>query len=209
MINVEVIDIDPFKRTELSPSYVSSIGNTYPAIAIYDTDKEFSVYDGIVKIDKEHFDMKDMTVGGLFKLLKSKGINSKVFKGMEKLPALSISNYSNMDLVSTEIKRSPIYISSIVSEYIAKNLIGSYNENVSITILSDNVIPGSKKYFTESSIFPVEIHSIHKAKTFLLMSAEANVIRDTKRIKDIPEVNASIVDFNLRTYGRDNAYINI
>lgn len=41
------------------------------------------------------------------------------------------------------------------------------------------------------------------------MSAEANVIRDTKRIKDIPEVNASIVDFNLRTYGRDNAYINI
>ena len=96
MINVEVIDIDPFKRTELSPSYASSIGSTYPAIAIYDTDKEISVYDGIVNIDKEHFDMKDMTVGGLFKLLKSKGINSKVFKGMEKLPALSISTYSNV-----------------------------------------------------------------------------------------------------------------
>ena len=128
---------------------------------------------------------------------------------METLPALSIVNYSNTDLVSTEVKRSPIYKASLVSEYIAKGLIGSYSENVEITILSDNVIQGQRKYFTESEDNPVEIHSLHKAKTFVLMAADTNVIRDTARIKDIQQVHDAILDFNLRTYGRDNAYINV
>lgn len=209
MIKVETIDINPFKRAELSPSYAKAIGETYPAIAIYNTDKVISVYDGIMKVDNESIDLKDLTIGGLFKLLKTKGISTKVFKGMEKLPALSIANYSNVDLVITETKRSPIYIASLVSEYIAKGLIGSYNENVEIRILSDNTIAGNRKYFSESSDLPVEIESLHRAKTFVLLAADANVIRDTKRIKDIKQVNDAIVDFNLKTYGRDNAYINL
>lgn len=209
MIKVETIDINPFKRAELSPSYINTIGETYPAIAIYNTDKTISVYDGIMKVDGELIDLKDLTIGGLFKLLKTKGISTKVFKDMEKLPALSIANYSNVDLVITEAKRSPIYIASLVSEYIAKGLIGSYNENVEIRILSDNTIAGNGKYFSESSELPVEIESLHRAKTFVLLAADANVIRDTKRIKDIKQVNDAIVDFNLKTYGRDNAYINL
>jgi len=128
---------------------------------------------------------------------------------MEKVPAISIINYSNVDLVVTEARRSPIYIASLVSEYIAKGLIGSYNENVEIRILSDNTVLGNRKYFSESSDLPVEIESIHRAKTFVLLSADANVIRDTKRIKDIRQVNDAIVDFNLKTYGKDNAYINL
>ena len=209
MIKVETIDINPFKRAELSPSYINTIGETYPAIAIYNTDKTISVYDGIMRVDGELIDLKDLTIGGLFKLLKTKSISAKVFKGMEKLPALSIANYSNVDLVITEAKRSPIYIASLVSEYIAKGLIGSYNENVEIRILSDNTIAGNRKYFSESSELPVEIESLHRAKTFVLLAADANVIRDTKRIKDIKQVNDAIVDFNLKTYGRDNAYVNL
>ena len=50
---------------------------------------------------------------------------------------------------------------------------------------------------------------MHRAKTFVLLAAEANVIRNTGRIKNIKQVNDAIVDFNLRTYGRDNAYINV
>ena len=209
MIKVEEIDIDPFRRLELSPSYINTIGETYPAIAIYNTDKVISVYDGIIKVDGESIDLKDLTVAKLFKILKDKGVSAKVFKGMEKVPAISIMNYSNVDLVVTEARRSPIYIASLVSEYIAKGLIGSYNENVEIRILSDNTIPGNRKYFSESSDLPVEIESIHRAKTFVLLSADANVIRDTKRIKDIQQVNDAIVDFNLKTYGKDNAYINL
>nr|DAD60277.1 MAG TPA: hypothetical protein [Bacteriophage sp.] len=209
MIKVETIDISPFTRTGLSPSYIKSIGETYPAIAIYETDKVISVYDGVIKIDGETIDLLGLTISGLFKALKAKGLNVKVFKGMETLPALSIVNYSNTDLVSTEVKRSPIYKASLVSEYIAKGLIGSYSENVEIRILSDNVIQGRRKYFTESEDNPVEIHSLHKAKTFVLMAADANVIRDTARIKDIQQVHDAILDFNLRTYGRDNAYINV
>lgn len=209
MIKVEEIDIDPFNRSELSPSYINTIGETYPAIAIYNTDKVISVYDGIIKIDGESIDLKDLTIAKLFKILQDKGILVKVFKGMEKIPAISIMNYSNVDLVVTEARRSPIYIASLVSEYIAKGLIGSYNENVEIRILSDNTIPGNRKYFSESSDLPVEIESIHRAKTFVLLSADANVIRDTKRIKDIRQVNDAIVDFNLKTYGKDNAYINL
>lgn len=209
MIKVETIDISPFTRTELSPSYIESIGETYPAIAIYETDKVISVYDGVIKVDGEAIDLLGLTIGGLFKALKAKGLNVKVFKGMETLSALSIVNYSNTDLVSTEVKRSPIYKASLVSEYIAKGLIGSYSENVEITILSDNVIQGQRKYFTESEDSPVEIHSLHKAKTFVLMAADANVIRDTARIKDIQQVHDAILDFNLRTYGRDDAYINV
>lgn len=209
MIKVEEIDIDPFARSELSPSYINTIGETYPAIAIYNTDKVISVYDGIIKVDGESIDLKDLTVAKLFKILKDKGVSAKVFKGMEKVPAISIMNYSNVDLVVTEVKRSPIYIASLVSEYIAKGLIGGYNENVEIRILSDNTISGNRKYFSESSDMPVEIESIHRAKTFVLLSAETNVIRDIKRIKDIQQVNDAIVDFNLKTYGKDNAYINL
>lgn len=209
MIKVEEIDIDPFNRSELSPSYINTIGEIYPAIAIYNTDRVISVYDGIIKIDGESIDLKDLTIAKLFKILQDKGISVKVFKGMEKIPAISIMNYSNVDLVVTEARRSPIYIASLVSEYIAKGLIGSYNENVEIRILSDNTIPGNRKYFSESSDLPVEIESIHRAKTFVLLSADANVIRDTKRIKDIRQVNDAIVDFNLKTYGKDNAYINL
>lgn len=209
MIKVETIDIDPFERTELSPSYIKTIGETYPAIAIYDTDKVISVYDGIMKVGEEQIDLKDLTIGGLFKLLKTKGISVKVFRGMEKLPALSIANYSNVDLVVTEVRRSPIYIASLVSEYIAKGLIGSYNENVEVSILSENTIAGNRKYFSEVADSPIEIESLHRAKTFVLLAADANVIRDIKRIKDIKQVNDAIVDFNLKAYGRDNAYINI
>lgn len=209
MIKTEIINIDPFERAEVSPSYINSIGETYPAIAIYNTDMIISVYDGIINIDGERVDLKDLTVGKLFKLLKGKGITVKVFKGMENLPAISITNYSNVDLVTTEAKRSPIYVASLVSEYIAKGLIGSYNENVEITILSNNVIAGNRKYFSESSELPVEIESLHRAKTFILSVADANVIRDTARIKDINQVNDAIIDFNLKTYGRDNAYINL
>lgn len=209
MIKVETTNIDPFERAELSPSYINTIGQTYPAIAIYGTDKVISVYDGIISVNKDSFDLKDLTIGGLSRLLKSKGITAKVFKGMEKLPALSIVNYSNTDLVVTEATRSPIYIASLVSEYIAKGLIGSYNENVDITILSDNVVPGNRKYFLESGDTSLEIESMHRAKTFVLLVAEANVIRNTGRIKNIKQVNDAIVDFNLRTYGRDNAYINV
>lgn len=209
MIKTEIINIDPFERAEVSPSYINSIGETYPAIAIYNTDMIISVYDGIININGERVDLKDLTVGKLFKLLKDKGIIVKVFKGMENLPAISITNYSNVDLVTTEAKRSPIYIASLASEYIAKGLIGSYNENVEITILSNNVIAGNRKYFSESSELPVEIESLHRAKTFILSVADANVIRDTARIKDINQVNDAIIDFNLKTYGRDNAYINL
>lgn len=209
MIKTEIINIDPFERAEASPSYINSIGETYPAIAIYNTDMIISVYDGIININGERVDLKDLTVGKLFKLLKDKGITVKVFKGMENLPAISITNYSNVDLVTTEAKRSPIYVASLVSEYIAKGLIGSYNENVEITILSNNVIAGNRKYFSESSELPVEIESLHRAKTFILSVADANVIRDTARIKDINQVNDAIIDFNLKTYGRDNAYINL
>lgn len=209
MIKTEIINIDPFERAEVSPSYINSIGETYPAIAIYNTDMIISVYDGIININGERVDLKGLTVGKLFKLLKDKGITVKVFKGMENLPAISITNYSNVDLVTTEAKRSPIYVASLVSEYIAKGLIGSYNENVEITILSNNTISGNRKYFSESSELPVEIESLHRAKTFILSVADANVIRDTARIKDINQVNDAIIDFNLKTYGRDNAYINL
>lgn len=209
MIKTEIINIDPFERAEVSPSYINSIGETYPAIAIYNTDMIISVYDGIININGERVDLKDLTVGKLFKLLKDKGITVKVFKGMENLPAISITNYSNVDLVTTEAKRSPIYVASLVSEYIAKGLIGSYNENVEITILSSNTIDGNRKYFSESSELPVEIEGLHRAKTFILSVADANVIRDTARIKDINQVNDAIIDFNLKTYGRDNAYINL
>lgn len=209
MIKTEIINIDPFERAEVSPSYINSIGETYPAIAIYNTDMIISVYDGIININGERVDLKDLTVGKLFKLLKDKGITVKVFKGMENLPAISITNYSNIDLVTTEAKRSPIYVASLVSEYITKGLIGSYNENVEITILSNNVIAGNRKYFSESSELPVEIESLHRAKTFILSVADANVIRDTARIKDINQINDAIIDFNLKTYGRDNAYINL
>ena len=41
------------------------------------------------------------------------------------------------------------------------------------------------------------------------MGADNNIIRDVGRIADIPAVHNAIVEFNIKTYGRDNENIDV
>ena len=65
------------------------------------------------------------------------------------------------------------------------------------------------KLISDSSSFGKKIPVTHKAKTFMLMAADNNIIRDVSRVSHIPAVHNTIVDFNLKTYGRDNENLDI
>ena len=209
MIKTNDININPFIRDEVSPSYTDNIGETYPAILIKDTDKSIRVYDGLFYVGSEFIDGAGLFVGDIVLWLISNGVDAYVFPGFEHLPALSIANYSNADISYLTLDRSPIDISSCVSEYIAPNIPGSYLDMVEITIKDGSYKTINGKLISDSTSFGKKIPITHKAKTFMLMAADNNIIRDVGRIADIPAVHNAIVEFNIKTYGRDNENIDV
>lgn len=43
----------------------------------------------------------------------------------------------------------------------------------------------------------------------MFMAADNNIIRDIRRIADIPAVHNAIVEFNIKTYGRENENVDV
>ena len=209
MIQTRDVNVNPFLRNEATPSYFDNIGETYPAILIKDTYKSVRVYDGLLYVGSEFIDGAGMFIGDVVLWLISNGIDTYAFPGFEHLPALSIANYSNTDISYLVLDKSPMDISSCVSEYIAPNIPGSYLDMVDVIIKDGSYKAINGKLISDSSSFGKKIPVTHKAKTFILMAADNNIIRDVRRVSHIPAIHNTIVDFNLKTYGRDNENLDI
>lgn len=211
MINVNTINANPFERHSLWPSYSKNIGDTYPALLISNTNKEISVYDGIINVGGTIFALDDMLIGDLYAKLIELGVSCRVFRGMEHITALSIANFSNMDLTNEKILSSPIDLSDSVSEFIAKNIPGNYSDFVNIKVrpISNTKLIDDNILISQSTEFNKDIQVEHFAHTFVLMSAECNIIRDTKRIYKIPAVKDKVIKYNQRVFGIDNENVDI
>ena len=152
----EVVNINPFLRDELFPSYSQNKGELYPALVIENTDKNISVYDGILTIDKETIRLSEYKIGELQELLSSKGIETSIYEGTENVDALMLVNFSNSDMVRTEIDRSPIDAFLIKSKNLINNVFDKYSENVDVQIIQDELssveIKNNKIYTSSDDI---------------------------------------------------------
>jgi len=204
----EVVNINPFLRDELFPSYSQNKGELYPALVIENTDKNISVYDGILTIDKETIRLSEYKIGELQELLSSKGIETSIYEGTENVDALMLVNFSNSDMVRTEIDRPPIDAFLIKSKNLINNVFDKYSENVDVQIIQDelsSVEIKNNKIYTSSDDIGKDISTSHFAKTFVLKFSNKVLLRDYENVNSNLNVKEALITANIGIKGKDNA----
>ena len=185
MINTKNISINPFERAEFFPSYKKNIGELYPAFLIKNTDKIISIYDGNLAIGDLEIPMYELSLADVFFKIKEAGMDVKMFTpGMETVTALSLVDFSNVDVSEVELVSSPMSAAAAVSNNIAPNIPGAYIDMVDISIDQTQNVK-------------------HFAKTFILYISESNIIRNIKDSYKLPQVRNAVINCNLETFGAE------
>ena len=194
MINTKNISINPFERAEFFPSYKKNIGELYPAFLIKNTDKIISIYDGNLAIGDLEIPMYELSLADVFFKIKEAGMDVKMFTpGMETVTALSLVDFSNVDVSEVELVSSPMSAAAAVSNNIAPNIPGAYIDMVDISIDQTQ----------NSNLHNTKINVKHFAKTFILYISESNIIRNIKDSYKLPQVRNAVINCNLETFGAE------
>lgn len=205
-INYIELDINPFGRTETNTSYYDNIGKLYPAIDIENFEGILEVIDGQISIDGELISLDDKTIGDLHLVLKDLGISNKVFRGFENIDAIMLVNFSNKDIVNTEIDRSPIDAGLIKSKNLINNIYDDYYNNVNVTFSrKDGMAIKNDKVYLDSNYLGEDLISYHHAKNFFLNITDLNIIRNFSNISKNNNVINSLINKNILIKGNDNA----
>lgn len=204
MINTKNISINPFERAEFFPSYKKNIGELYPAFLIKNTDKVISIYNGILTIGNLEIPMYELSLADVFFKIKEAGVDIKIFtRGMETITALSLVDFSNVDVSEVELVSSPMSAAA-VSDNIALNIPGAYLDMVDISIdQTKNVKLHNGLIISNSNLHNTNIDVKHFAKTFILYISESNIVRNIKDSYKLPQVRNAVINYNLETFGAE------
>lgn len=205
MINTKNISINPFERAEFFPSYKKNIGELYPAFLIKNTDKIISIYDGVLTIRDLEIPMYELSLADVFFKIKEASVDVKMFTpGMETVTALSLVDFSNVDVSEVELVSSPMSAAAAVSNNIAPNIPGAYLDMVDISIdQTQNVKLHNGLIISSSNLHNTKINVKHFAKTFILYISESNIIRNIKDSYKLPQVRNAVINYNLETFGAE------
>ena len=206
------VNINPFEREELFTSYKQNAGEEFPAIVIYDTDKDISIYDGIMNVGNMSIRLDEYKVGELSVYLSSIGVASKVYRDTENIDALMLVNFSNRDIIYTDIDRSPIDAGLLKSKSLISNVFDNYSKNVDVTIIQNGLTSIdviNNKIYTSADDMGEAIASSHFAKTFMLKVSDKVLFRNYNNINNNPNVKDALVTANIHLRGKDNAGYNL
>ena len=206
------VSINPFEREELFTSYKQNTGEEFPAIVIHDTDKDISIYDGIMKVGRVEIRLDEYKIGELSVYLNSLGAVSKVYRGTENIAALMLVNFSNRDIIYTDIDRSPIDAGLLKSKSLISNVFDNYSKNVDVTIIQNGLTSidvVNNKIYTSADDIGEAIASSHFAKTFMLKVSDKVLFRNYNNINKNPNVKDALITANIHLRGKDNAGYNL
>ena len=205
-INYIELDINPFARTEINTSYYDNIGRLYPAIDVEDFTGSIEVIDGQIIVNGKLIPLDDKTIGDLHLILKDLGVKNKIFRGFENIDAIMLVNFSNKDIVSTEIDRSPIDAGLIKSKNLINNIYDDYYNNVDVSFSrKDGMVLKNEKVYLDSNYLGEDLISYHHAKNFFLNITDLNIIRNFSSISKNNNVINSLINKNILIKGNDNA----
>lgn len=205
-INYIELDINPFARTEINTSYYDNIGRLYPAIDVEDFTGSIEVIDGQIIVNGKLIPLDDKTIGDLHLILKDLGVKNKIFMGFENIDAIMLVNFSNKDIVSTEIDRSPIDAGLIKSKNLINNIYDDYYNNVDVSFSrKDGMVLKNEKVYLDSNYLGEDLISYHHAKNFFLNITDLNIIRNFSSISKNNNVINSLINKNILIKGNDNA----
>lgn len=204
------LNINPFLRDELYTSYEYNLGVKYPALYIKENYKPLSIYDGILKIGDEEIYLQDYKLGELAEEMNALGVDTYIYEDIENISAIMLLNFSNEDIVYTEIDRSPIDVGLIKSQFLVNNIVNKYSEDVIIEVLNtDDVTYRNNKIFSHKNKIGKDIATKHFASTFILNISDKNMIRSFDNIDNIPGAISGLTISNIDIKGKDNADYNI
>lgn len=205
-INYVELDINPFLRYETNTSYYDNIGKLYPAIDIDGFDGSLEVIDGQLLVNKKLVELDGRTIGDIYFILRDMGLSCKVFKGFENIDSIMLVNFSNKDVVSTTIDRSPIDAGLIKSKNLINNIYDDYYNNVKVTFSrKEGMSLKNEKIYLESKYLGEDLISYHHAKNFFLNVTDLNIIRNLSHISKNKNVINSLINKNISIKGNDNA----
>ena len=204
------LNINPFLRDELYTSYEYNLGVKYPVLYIKENYKPLSIYDGILKIGDEEIYLQDYKLGELAEEMNALGVDTYIYEDIENISAIMLLNFSNEDIVYTEIDRSPIDVGLIKSQFLVNNIVNKYSEDVIIEVLNtDDVTYRNNKIFSHKNNIGKDIATKHFASTFILNISDKNMIRSFDSIDNIPGAISGLTISNIDIKGKDNADYNI
>ena len=149
--------------------------------------------------------MYELSLADVFFKIKEAGVDIKMFTpGMETVTAISLVDFSNVDVSEVELVSSPMSAAAAVSNNIAPNIPGAYLDMVDISIdETQNVKLHNGLIISSSNLHNTKINVKHFARTFILYISESNIIRNIKNSYKLPQVRNAVINYNLETFGAE------